>query len=424
MDYSPYVGRNLILMRTSALLLFFLVALQSFAQPAQEENNLAPKVFVDCESCDIENLRQDFYFLHYVRDRLLCDVHVLVTTRPTGAGGTEFTLSFFGRNQFDGMNDTIVSSIPPNSTPDEIRDHLNNNIQLGLIRYIMKTPLCQHISINYDQEAPANDTIKDKWNFWVFKAAAGGWFNGESLVSSLSLNGSLTANRITNESKTRIEGSTYYNKNTFHIDDTTEIVSLFRNYYANINQVWSISKHWSAGTEINYYSSIYENIKSSYYAGASLEYDIFPYNESSTRMLYFSYTLAPLYRKYNSTTILFRDEQYLMRQSLSFTSKFISKWGQFNSTVSWNNFLHDFSLNSLALYVYAQFRLFKGFSLELSGYYARIRNRINLPLESASQEEILLGQVQLPTSLSYWGSVGISYTFGSIYNNIVNPRLE
>ncbi|HRE98194.1 MAG TPA: hypothetical protein PK637_15635, partial [Flavobacteriales bacterium] len=78
----------------------------------------------------------------------------------------------------------------------------------------------------------------------------------------------------------------------------------------------------------------------------------------------------------------------------------------------------------LSLSLNGQFRLFKGFSLSISAYYAMIKNLINLPLEGATEEEMLLRQVQLPTSSQYWCSFGISYTFGSMYNNIVNPRLD
>ena len=42
--------------------------------------------------------------------------------------------------------------------------------------------------------------------------------------------------------------------------------------------------------------------------------------------------------------------------------------------------------------------------------------------DEATQEEILLNRQELATDYSYWGSMGVSYTFGSIYNNILNPR--
>ncbi len=67
-------------------------------------------------------------------------------------------------------------------------------------------------------------------------------------------------------------------------------------------------------------------------------------------------------------------------------------------------------------------RLVRGLSVFMFGNVSRIRDQVFLPLEEASEEEILLGNVRLPTSFEYGMSVGLSYTFGSIYNNIVNPR--
>jgi hypothetical protein len=40
----------------------------------------------------------------------------------------------------------------------------------------------------------------------------------------------------------------------------------------------------------------------------------------------------------------------------------------------------------------------------------------------ASYEDILLMRKQLATSFEYYFYVGLSYTFGSIYSNVVNPR--
>jgi len=40
----------------------------------------------------------------------------------------------------------------------------------------------------------------------------------------------------------------------------------------------------------------------------------------------------------------------------------------------------------------------------------------------ASLEEVLLRRKQLETNYNYYLSIGLSYTFGSIFTNVVNPR--
>jgi len=74
------------------------------------------------------------------------------------------------------------------------------------------------------------------------------------------------------------------------------------------------------------------------------------------------------------------------------------------------------------MYAELSLHLFKGFSLELRGNYSMIHNQLSLQKSAVSQEEVILQQRQLETQYSYWGTVGINFTFGSIYNNIVNPR--
>ena len=51
-----------------------------------------------------------------------------------------------------------------------------------------------------------------------------------------------------------------------------------------------------------------------------------------------------------------------------------------------------------------------------------IHDQIHLPREGATREEILLRQRELATDFRYWSFIGLSYTFGSIYSNVVNPR--
>ncbi|MEA2104866.1 MAG: hypothetical protein U9P79_09545 [Candidatus Cloacimonadota bacterium] len=53
---------------------------------------------------------------------------------------------------------------------------------------------------------------------------------------------------------------------------------------------------------------------------------------------------------------------------------------------------------------------------------SRVHDQISLPAGDVTPEELLLKQRELETQYTYWGSIGLTYSFGSIYNNIVNPR--
>ncbi len=60
----------------------------------------------------------------------------------------------------------------------------------------------------------------------------------------------------------------------------------------------------------------------------------------------------------------------------------------------------------------------------LFGSIARIKDQIFLPKEGATDEEILVRRRALGTDYRYFMNVSLSYTFGSIFNNIVNPRFD
>ena len=74
------------------------------------------------------------------------------------------------------------------------------------------------------------------------------------------------------------------------------------------------------------------------------------------------------------------------------------------------------------MYSSASLRLFKGFSLNFYVNYSRVGKQIELPLIGATFEEVLLRRRQLETSYNYFAYFGISYSFGSIFNNFINPR--
>jgi len=90
--------------------------------------------------------------------------------------------------------------------------------------------------------------------------------------------------------------------------------------------------------------------------------------------------------------------------------------------LSGGSYLDDWSQNRVTLFGSLNIRVVKGLQANFFGSYGRLRDQLYLPKEGATDEEVLLRLKQLQTSYRYFASVGLSYTFGSIFNNIVNPR--
>ena len=69
-------------------------------------------------------------------------------------------------------------------------------------------------------------------------------------------------------------------------------------------------------------------------------------------------------------------------------------------------------------------RVAKGLSFNVGGEVKWVKDQIWLPLETSEDEEVLVGSKALPTDIEFELQFGFSYRFGSIYNNVVNPRFN
>jgi hypothetical protein len=69
-------------------------------------------------------------------------------------------------------------------------------------------------------------------------------------------------------------------------------------------------------------------------------------------------------------------------------------------------------------------RVVRGLALNVDGYYEVARDQLNIPRGTADDADILVRLRQLQSWYGYFMSAGISYMFGSIFNNVVNPRFD
>jgi hypothetical protein len=99
-------------------------------------------------------------------------------------------------------------------------------------------------------------------------------------------------------------------------------------------------------------------------------------------------------------------------------------WGSVAGSIEGATLLDDFSKRHLQLFNSINARLFKGFSFNMFGSVSLLRDQLYLAKGGATEEEILLQRRALSTSYSYFVGIGLTYTFGSIFNNVVNPRFE
>jgi len=357
-----------------------------------------------------------------VRDRKDAQVHVLVTTQATGSSGTEYNLEFSGQEDFEGT-DNILKYVSGNTdTSDEIRAGLVRILKLGLAPYAGRTPIAGRITISY-QDAVKPTSVNDKWDYWVFSISGRGFFDGEKMSRSYSLNGSFSANRITPAFKFRASYSASRSTDRFNLSSGT-IVSTSKNHNFNLLAVKSLTDHWSVGAGLSAYSSTYSNIKFAIRPAPAIEYNFFPYSESTRRQLRFLWKPGYHSYHYREETIYDKTAEGLWGENFSIELELKEKWGTISTEFDAFHYFNDLKKNHLSVYSDLSIHLFKGLSLNIYGSFQRIRDRLSLVKGDASLEEVLLRRTQLDTNYSYYSSIGLSYTFGSIYSNVVNPRLN
>jgi hypothetical protein len=393
-------------------------------EPAPVRN--APKVYVDGENTDMDFIRKEIPFVNYVVDRKEADVHVLITNQDTGSGGEEFTLTFLGQSRYRFRNDTLTYATGPDDTEDAVRNKMTRYLKLGLASYAAKSPVGMDLSVSYSGSENAV-VKKDSWNNWLFRAQIDGHFDGEKYVKSTNVYGSISANRITEVWKIRLALGGSLDEYRFRETDSTgaaintiNSTSKSKNFSGLV--VRGISEHWSVGFFADAYSSTYSNILASYGFQPAIEYDVFPYSQSTRREFRILYQVGPRFRRYIETTIYDKNRETLFFESLQLAFEIKQPWGNVETSILGSNALHDFSKNRIEIQTEIALRLFKGFSFTTHGGLSVIHDQLSLPKGEVEIEDLLLRRRQLETQYSYWFMVGFEYAFGSIYNNIVNPR--
>lgn len=428
--------------RSTAIAICLAVIAGMRAVHAQEPSSVPPaanllatiNVFLDCgHNCDFDFIRTEIPYVNWVRDRTDADVHLLVTSQGTGGGGSEYVLNFIGQRAFAQATDTLKYVASVDATSDDRRKGYTRAIKTGLVRYLARTSAADRLQINVTAPSTATAAAAtaqhDPWRAWVFSISANGNVNGEKTYQSLNGWFNLNANRTTEAFKSSIGGDFSYDQsdvkvgggNSAGTGDTT-YTTIKRNWGANTSQIKSLTEHWSSGLTGSIGSNSYSNQRRFIHPNIAVEYDLFPYKESTRRQLRFQYGVGFAHYQYEDTTIYFKIRETVPTHygSIAFSAR--QPWGSASANFSHNALLKDPSVRSTRLSANTNLRILKGLSFNMSGSYGWIHDQLYLRKGTISTTNVLLRQQQLKTSYRYFAYAGLSYTFGSIFNNVVNPR--
>ncbi len=409
--------------RSFLLYIFFLFVSIGFSQEDVEQKE-SIKLFVDC-NCERSYIRQEINFASHVRDQALANVKLFIYDIANGSGGRTYKLDYIGTDSFADIVNEQSYDTNSNMTADDIRKGLVKTIKSGLLKYVAASDLADKVVYRITDEGLAKRQdidFEDPWNNWLFEVRGEARMNKESSRNSFRYEAGFVSDRVTEKWRIRADIEISQANSKF-VQDDEEFTSKRKRYFGNGSIVRSLTDHWSVGIFGSARYDTYTNLDLALRMTPALEYNIFPYREVLRREITLAYKIGLVHNDYIETTIFGEDTETLFSHSLDVQARFRQPWGNMYSRLIASTFLSDFSKNRVQFDCSVSLRVIKGLAVRFSGNMKLIQDQINLPAGDASLEDVLLQQKQIATSFVTGLSVGLSYTFGSAFNNIINTRL-
>jgi len=387
------------------------------------------RLFLDCAtSCDRAYLRTEIRVVEWVSDRIASDVHVLATSMENGAGGDAYTLTFFGRGgALEGLTDLFTFRTAPDATDDEIRREFARVLRLGMVRYLLAADQGATLALAADGTDATDAAMvapHDPWKNWVFNVQADGQYSAESQEKGTEIELQFNASHITDAWKIAFELSGTHDRNSFILDDGERFQATRDRWNSDLLVGRSLGPQWSVGMVAAAEGEKPENLDLRLRLAPVIEYDLFPYAEAQRRRLILQYSVGINHYDYVEETIYDELSETRIDHRLRMEYRTRQPWGGASMTGTADVFAHDLNQYRLGIDGSFSIRIAKGLGLEIRGAYSKVRNQITLPKGDATDEEVFLDLRQRATNYRASMTVGISYTFGSFLNSIVNPRFN
>lgn len=428
------------LLRGATLILF--IAAMAICTPLREvaaQGELAPEagellsVFLDCHlilSCDTDHFRREITFVNWVRLREDAQVHLILTYTPSGAGN-EYEFDNIGLGRFRGQDSHLTWTSSNLNTRDEIINAITRTMALGFVPYAQQLGLAEQLRVEFQpaggiqrarQARNAQGPGDDPWNFWVFRINARADLSGQDKRKVRNLNGSISADRVSEDFKLELSITGSSNETKNQLSSGSWFTSDTESWNATGVAVKSLTDHWSLGAQFGGNSSSVANRRAGFRGAPALEWNLFPYTESTRKQLIFMYQVGAAWVDWWEETIYGKTNQWVFDQRFRTDLNFRQPWGNGGTSLQVGSLLDDLEKWELNLSGNVTIRLYRGLSFNVGGNYSFIRNQIGLRRRHLSDEEILTARRELATDNSYRLNLGFTFDFGSVFNNVVNSR--
>jgi hypothetical protein len=400
-------------------------------EPEAQGRNGTVRVFLECATrgCDSTHFRTEVTFVNWVRDLRDSQVHLVITSQQTGSG-QEYLLDFTGRGDLEGIEDLLTLASSNTDSDDERVHALTGVLAVGLARFAVlagqEGPFTVGVEGADGSELPPGlqGDVDDPWNYWVFRLGGEIEYDEEESERSKSLGGNFSASRTTEAWEFSVSGRGSVSQDDYDITADSTIVDQRDDWSTSAHAYYSLADRWSVGLDAGANSSTRSNTELGGSLGGALEFSFFPYSDWTRRRMTVQASVTAQYFEYDETTIYGKDTETVWQGSVRWSLGLRQPWGTANLRATYDVFLHDpsqFYRRSAGGRL--SFRIARGLEWNIDAEVSKIRDQIFLSAAELTPEEVLLQRRQLPTDYSFEISTGFSFTFGSIFNNVVNNRL-
>jgi hypothetical protein len=409
---------------------------------SQEQVALAttPRVFLDCQGqlpCDRNHFRTEIRFVNWAQDRADADVHVIATSQMVGGGGRMITLDFIGRGGMEALTDKLTYTSSGTDVQNETLNGVTQILRIGLMRYAVQSGLADKFEVRFTEDTPAAagaptgrarptaaTPARDPWNSWTFRVGVSGNMSLRETSTNIRINPNWGADRVTEDWKLGFGMNVNVQRNSRTLSNGRKIEDDRNDWQLDGQIVRSVSDHFSFGLDFGGANSVTQNRDARVEVGPAVEYNYFPYMEANRRQLILQYAATLEHSDYMEETIFNQFKETRPQQSMLLRYNARETWGNAGVGMNYSQYLGDKGLYRAGLNGNMNLRITRGLDLNLNGMASWVHDEIHIPLSAISDEDILLGRQNLPSTYQYNGSVGISYRWGSSFTNVVNTRFS
>ena len=404
-------------------LLFGALTILGIQNAWSQQNDRKLGVFIDCggEDCDLDHIRQKVTFINYVYERKDADVHILVTSQSS-ATGKENQLRFIGLKEYANKDQVLKFLVHSTDTETQHREQFLQLLTLGLMRYISETPLAQKVTISVDDSGLAQGPARDPWDSWIISTSVYGYVSGEESFAYHMFDSWINGNRTTEQWKFNLGTGVNRREAKYKLGDGSTTNNAQSSFYYNGRVIKSLGAHWGVGGGVIGERDTFHNLEPSLQMSAAVEHNLFPYGESSDRSFTILYFAGAAMLNYGEETTFEKFEETRFTEGLQVEFKKKRTWGDSSVSAQFSHFGYS---DQYRVIVGSEntWRVVKGLTVNLSGNAKRVNDQLYLPKGDISDEDVLVRRRAQKTGFEYSLHVGVTFTFGSIYNNTVNARL-